>query len=49
MKYQVDLGAGDLIVTQKEKQDIRVYLQNPNGVMGLDTKFDDQRALISLR
>ena len=49
MKYQVDPGAGDLIVTQKEKQDIRVYLQNPNGVMGLDTKFDDQRALLSLR
>ena len=41
MKYQADPGDGDLIVTQKAKQDIRVYLQNPNGVMGLDTKFDD--------
>ena len=49
MKYQADPGTGNLIVSQKAKQDIRVYFQNLNGVMGSDTKFDNRRALLSLR
>ena len=48
-KYQADPGAGDMITAQKSLGDIRVYLQNPNGVMGRDTKYDDRRALLSLR
>ena len=48
-KYQVDPGAGDPITIQKRVEDIRMYLQNPNGVMCKDTKYDDQRALLSLR
>ena len=48
-KYGTDPGAGDLIILQKAQHDMRVYLQNPNGVMGMDTKFDDRRALLSLQ
>ena len=40
---------GEPITTQKALKDIRVYLQNPNGVMNKDTKLDDRRALLSLR
>ena len=48
-KYQVDPGAGNPITIQKRVEDIRIYLQNPNGVMCKDTKYDDRRALLSLR
>ena len=48
-KYEADPGAGDPITMQKNVTDIRMYLQNPNGVMGTDTKLDDRRALLSLR
>ena len=44
----MDPGAGDPITTQKRPEDIRLFLQNPNGVMCKDTKFDDRRALLSL-
>ena len=48
-RYRADPGAGDMITAQKGQRDIRVFLQNPNGVMGKDTKHDDRRALLSLR
>ena len=48
-KYQADPGAGDPITLQKAHKDIRLYLQNPNGFMCQDTRFDDRRALLSLR
>ena len=48
-KYIADPGAGDPITLQKARKDIRVFLQNPNGVLGTDKKYDDRRALLSLR
>ena len=48
-KYEADPGMGDPITAQKALKDIRLYLQNPNGVMNKDTKLDDRRALLSLR
>ena len=48
-KYVGDPGAGHKITTEKQTEDIRFSLQNTNGVMGGDTKFDDRRALLSLR
>ena len=48
-KYKADPGAGDHITTAKAVEGIRLYLQNPNGVMGADTRLDDRRALLSLR
>lgn len=48
-KYSADPGAGDQITMQKAITDLRVFLQNPNGVMGNDTKLDNRRALLSLR
>ena len=47
-KYETDSGMGEPITTQKALKDIRVYLQNPNGVMNKDTKLDNRRALLSL-
>ena len=48
-KYEADPGAGDPITMQKRVKDIRLFLQNPNGVMCKDNIFDDRRALLSLR
>ena len=48
-KYDSKPGAGHRITNQKKVEDIRMFLQNPNGVMGWDTKYDDRRALLSLR
>ena len=49
LKYRVDTGSGDRITEKKGDTDIRVFLQNPNGVMGKDTYLDDRRALLSLK
>ena len=46
-KYQVDSGAGDPIITQKGVEDMRVYLQNPNGVMCKDKRYDDQSTALT--
>ena len=48
-KYQVDLGAGDPITIQKGVEDIILYLQNLNGFMYKDKRYNDRRALLSLR
>ena len=48
-KYDVDCGAGHSILQNKDAEDIRVYLQNPNGVLGMDTKYDDRRVLLQLQ
>ena len=33
-KYECDPGAEHKITTEKQTEDIRMYLQNPNRVMG---------------
>ena len=48
-KYQVDPMAGNPITIQKWLEDIRMYLQNFNGVMFKDKRYNDRRALLSLR
>ena len=48
-KYDVDYGVGQSILQNKDAEDIRVYLQNSNGVLGKDTKYDDRQALLQLQ
>ena len=48
-KYEADPGAGDPITMQKGVKDMRLFLQNPNGVMCKNKRFDARRALLSLR
>ena len=45
-KYESHPGAGHMIKNDKRVKDIRMFLQNPNGVMGKDTRLDDRRALL---
>ena len=47
-RYKVDPGAGNRITNKKADTHIQVFLQNTNGVMGVDTRLDDRRALLSL-
>ena len=47
-KYEGDPEAGHRITKEKQVEDIRMFLQIPNGVMGKHTRFDDRRALLSL-
>ena len=47
--YEVDNGLGDRVTTSKNSTDLRVFLQNPNGVMGKKQQCEDRRALSSLR
>ena len=48
-KYNSVPGAGHRITSGKQVADIRMFLQNPNGVMGQETRYDDGRVLLSLR
>ena len=48
-KYVTDSGAGHSILEDKSAGDIRMFLQNPNSIMGKDTFHDDRRALLELR
>ena len=48
-RYEVDNGLGDRVTTSKNSTDLRVFLQNPNGVMGKKQQNDDRRALTSMR
>ena len=48
-KYSEDEGLRDPIENGKEGSDLRVYLQNPDGVMGEGKDMDDQRALLELK
>ena len=43
-KYKADPGAGHKIQEKKNQKDIRIMLQNPNGVMTYRT-FDDKCSL----
>ena len=40
---------GDRIVDPKEGSDLRVFLQNPNGVIGNLAQLYDRSSLLSLR
>ena len=42
------MGAGHRIIEEKNKDDIRFFLQNPSGVLNKDGKLDDRRAYLAL-
>ena len=44
-----DPGARHHIEAIKNSEDIRLYLQNPNGVLNTDGKLDNRRAYLALR
>ena len=48
-KYAEDEGLGNSIEQGKVGTDLRVYLQNPDGVMAANKELDDRRALLELK
>lgn len=48
-KYAEDEGLGNSIEQEKVGTDLRVYLQNPDGVMAANKELDDRRALLELK
>ena len=48
-RYSKDEGLGDHIKREKDGSDLRVYLQNPDGVMAAGKELDDQRTLLELK
>ena len=48
-RYEEDAGLGDHVENVKASNDIRVYLQNPDGIMAADKELEDQKALLDLK
>ena len=48
-RYEEDAGLGDHVENVKASNDIRVYLQNPDGIMVADKELENQKALLDLK
>ena len=48
-QYKLDPGPRHHISENKHNKEIRLYLQNPNGVLNKEGKLDDCRAYLALQ